>query len=40
VTIRTDEKLEIAVPEATPVAAWLPTLEARLRELLGRAPDE
>ncbi len=40
VTIRTDDKVEIVVPESSAVAAWLPILEARLRELLGHAPDE
>jgi hypothetical protein len=32
-----DERVEIVVPESTTVTAWLGILEARLRELLGRA---
>lgn len=29
-----DERVEIVAPESTAVAAWLPVLEARLRELM------
>jgi hypothetical protein len=32
-----DGKLEIVVPETTPVAAWLPELERRIEEL--NAPE-
>jgi len=39
VTIRADEKVEIVAPESTTIAAWLPTLETRLRELLDRGAD-
>ncbi|MBI3770982.1 MAG: hypothetical protein HY271_21130 [Deltaproteobacteria bacterium] len=35
-----DERVEIVAPESATVAAWLPTLETLLRELLaGRAED-
>ncbi len=31
-----DERVEIVAPESTAIAAWLPALEARLRELTAR----
>jgi hypothetical protein len=37
VRVLPDERVEIVVPESTTVTAWLDVLEARLRELLGRA---
>ncbi len=40
VRVLASEKVEIVAPESTPVAAWLPVLEARLRDLMaGRAGD-
>lgn len=35
-----DQKVEIVAPESMTVAAWLPTLEARLGELLAGAADD
>jgi hypothetical protein len=34
-----DERIEIVAPESVTVAAWLPTLEMRLRELAAGGTD-
>lgn len=39
VIVRPDDKVEIVAPESMAVAAWLPTLEARLDELMGGRAD-